>query len=105
MVNIFLLFVRLFSSFISNTSTVSINFRANLDAQNAGNDISGLQISNIFWGTMPPDPPPIHTWYVGHMAFGHCCPPLNNILYHKRVPFQKRTPHPPTRHSLKKARI
>ena len=34
---------------------VSINFRANLDAQNAGNCISGLQISNIFCGTMPPD--------------------------------------------------
>jgi hypothetical protein len=58
MVNIFLLFVRLFSSFISNTSIVSINFSANLDAQNAGNGISELQISNIFWETMPPDPPP-----------------------------------------------
>jgi hypothetical protein len=40
---------------------VSINFRANLDAQNAGNCISGLQISNIFWGS----------WYVGHMAIPH----------------------------------
>jgi hypothetical protein len=28
-----------FPSFISNTSIVSINFRANLDAQNAGNYI------------------------------------------------------------------
>jgi hypothetical protein len=37
--------------------TVSINFRANLDAQNAGNCISGLQISNIFCASMPP-----HTW-------------------------------------------
>jgi hypothetical protein len=36
---------------------VSTNFRANLDAQNAGNCISGLQISNIFWRSMPPDPP------------------------------------------------
>jgi E3 ubiquitin-protein ligase DOA10 len=50
MVNIFLLFVYLFPSFISNTSIVSIHFRANLDAQNAGNGISGLQISNIFSG-------------------------------------------------------
>ena len=33
---------------------VSINFRANLDAQNAGYCISGLQISNIFWGSMNP---------------------------------------------------
>ena len=45
-----------FHSFISNTTIVSINFRANLDAQNAyaGNGISLLQISNIFWGSMPP---------------------------------------------------
>jgi hypothetical protein len=25
-------------------------------APNAGNGILGLQISNIFWGRMPPDP-------------------------------------------------
>jgi hypothetical protein len=37
---------------------VSINFGVNLNAQNAGNGISVLQISNIFWGSMPPDPPP-----------------------------------------------
>jgi hypothetical protein len=36
---------------ISNTSIVSINFRANLFAQNAGNGISGLQISKTFWGS------------------------------------------------------
>jgi hypothetical protein len=41
---------------------VSINFR---------NCISGLQISNIFWGSMPPDPLGIHEWYVGHMAIPH----------------------------------
>jgi hypothetical protein len=34
---------------------VSINFRANLDAQNAGNCISGLQIS--FSGDYAPRPP------------------------------------------------
>ena len=50
---------------------VSINFRANLDAQNAGNCISGLQISNIFCGTMRPDPLGIHAWYVSHMAIPH----------------------------------
>jgi hypothetical protein len=43
----FYFFVRFFPSFISNASIVSINFRANLDAQNAGNGISGLQISKI----------------------------------------------------------
>ena len=41
---IFLFFVRFFPSFISNASIVTIHFRANLDAQNAGNGISGLQI-------------------------------------------------------------
>jgi hypothetical protein len=50
----FLLFVRFFPLFISNTSFVSINFGANLDAQNAGNYISGIQISKIFWGSTPP---------------------------------------------------
>ena len=57
--------MRFFPSFISNTSIVSINFGANLDAQNAGNGISVLQISKIFWGSTLPDPP-IHAWYVGH---------------------------------------
>jgi hypothetical protein len=33
----FFTFCAVFPSFISNTSFVSINFRANLDAQNAGN--------------------------------------------------------------------
>ena len=45
MVNIFL------NLFVSNTSIVSINVRANLDAQNAGNCITGLQILNIFCGS------------------------------------------------------
>jgi hypothetical protein len=40
---------------------VSINFRQNLDAQNAGNCISGLQISKIFCGTR----------YVSQMAIPH----------------------------------
>ena len=64
--------MRFFPSFISNTSIVSINFRGNLDAQNAANWISGLQISKIFCGSKPPDPP-IHAWYVGHT---HGLPPL-----------------------------
>ena len=47
MVNIFLTFCAFFPSFISNTSIVSINFGANLDAQNAGNGIPVLQISKM----------------------------------------------------------
>ena len=54
---------------------VSINFRANLDAQNAGNCISGLQISNIFWGSMPPDP----------------------TIISQKGPVSKNAPPPPTR--------
>jgi hypothetical protein len=42
MVNIFLTFCAFFPSSISNTSIVSINFAANLDAQDAGNGISVL---------------------------------------------------------------
>ena len=33
------------------------NFKINLDAQNAGNGISRLQISKISRGRIPPDPP------------------------------------------------
>jgi hypothetical protein len=54
----FFTFCAFFPSFISNTSIVSINFRANLDAQIAGNGISVLQISKFFWGST--DPSPIH---------------------------------------------
>ena len=70
--------------------TVSINFRANLDAQNAGNCISGLQISNIFWGSMPPDPPrdscvvcrphgypPLIYDFTERSLFKKCSPPSN----------------------------
>ena len=53
-VNNFFIFCAFFPSFISDTSILSINFRANLHAQNAGNGISRLQISKIFWGSMPP---------------------------------------------------
>jgi hypothetical protein len=59
------IFSAFFPCFISNTSIVSINFIANLDAQNTGNGIFRLLISNVFWGSMSADPP-IHVWYVGH---------------------------------------
>jgi hypothetical protein len=55
MMVIFFTFCAFLHLFISNTSIVRINFGANLDAQNAGNDISGIQISKI-WVYWP------HTW-------------------------------------------
>jgi hypothetical protein len=67
MVNLifFFTFCAFFPSFISNTTIVSINFRANLGAQNAGNGISVLQISIIAGGVHP------HTR-------DHCYPPLRS---------------------------
>ena len=89
----FLTFCAFFHSFISNTTIVSRNFGANLDAQNAGNAISVLQISKIFLGEYTPRQTPIHAWYVGHTR---CLQPLlspSNILFHRKVPFQKMPPH------------
>ena len=83
---------------MSNTSIVSINFRANLDAQNAGNDISGIQISNF---CTPPDPPN-HAWYIGHTRGLQPLLSPSNILSHRKVPFQK---IPPTGKYLKKALV
>ena len=86
-------FCAFFPLFISNTSIVSINFGANLDAQNAGKDISGIQISKNFWGSTPPDLPLpfMRGILVTHVAFSHCYPP-SNILSHRKVPFQKMPP-------------
>jgi hypothetical protein len=95
MVNFFSTFCAFFLLFISNTSIVRINFGANLDAQNAGNDISGIQISKIFWGA----------WFMRgilatHVAFSHCYPPL--LYYLTERSLFKKCP-PPTGKSLKKA--
>jgi hypothetical protein len=105
-------FCAFFPLFISNTSIVSINFGANLDAQNAGKDIYGIQISKIFWGSTPPDlPPPIHAWYIGHTRGLQpllsqprsqalvAIPPLIYYLTERSL-FKK---CPPTGKSLKKA--
>jgi hypothetical protein len=73
---------------------VRITFGANLDAQNAGNDISGIQISNI-----PPDPSFMRGILATHVAFGHCYPPLIYYLTERSL-FKK---CPPTGKSLKKA--
>ena len=101
MINDGLTFCAFFPLFISNTSIVSINFGANLDAHNAGNDISGIQISNNFWGTTPPDPPFMRGILSTHVAFSHCYPPL--IYYLTERSLFKKSPPPPTGISLKKA--
>jgi hypothetical protein len=84
----FLCIFLFFPFFISNTSRVSINFGANLDAQNAGNDIFGIQISKIFWGQTPP----IHACYIGHTRGLQPLLSPSNILSHRKVPFQKIPP-------------
>jgi hypothetical protein len=84
----FFTFCAFFPLFFSNTSIVSINFGANLDAQNAGNDISGIQIS-IMRGIL-----------ATHVAFSNCYPPLIYYLTERSL-FQKCPP--PTGKSLKKA--
>ena len=48
--------VALFLIFARNTSTVRTKLTNKRSAQNAGNGISRLQISKMFWGRMPPDP-------------------------------------------------
>ena len=78
---------------------VSINFRANLDAQNSGNCISGLQISNIFWGSMPPDPPRDSCV----ICRPHGYPPL--VYYLTERSLFKKCSLPSTEKSLKKALI
>ena len=99
MVNFFSTFCAFFLLFISNTSIVRINFGANLDAQNAGNDISGIQISKMFWGSTPPDPPRFMRGILAtHVAFSHCYPPIYYLT--ERSLFKK---CPPTGKSLKKA--
>jgi hypothetical protein len=99
MMVIFFTFCAFFPLFISNTSIVSINFGANLDAQNAGNDISGIQISKIFWGSTPPDPPFMRGILATHVAFCHCYLTLIYYLTERSL-FKK---CPPTGKSLKKA--
>jgi uncharacterized membrane protein YqaE (UPF0057 family) len=88
MVNIFLTFCGFVPSFISNTNIVSINFGENLEAQNAGNGISVLQNSKIFWGSTPPDPPFMRSWYVGHTRGLQQLLSPCNILSPRKVPLK-----------------
>jgi hypothetical protein len=96
---IFFLTFCAFFPFISNTNIVSINFGANLDAQNAGNAISVLQISQILLGEYTPKPPFMRGMLATHVAFSHCYPPL--IYYFTERSLFKKCP--PTGKSLKKA--
>jgi hypothetical protein len=86
-------------------SIVSIDFRANLDAQNAGNGISELQISNIFWGNILPDPLFMRGMLATHVAFGqcNCYPPLIYYLTERSLFKKCHPPLPPMGKSLKKA--
>ena len=89
----FFTFWAFFPLFISNTSIVRINFGANLDAQNAENDISGIQISKIFWGSTPPDPSPHSCVVYWLQTWPSAIATPSNILSHRKVPFQKMPPH------------
>jgi hypothetical protein len=62
----------------------------------------GIQISKIFWGSTPPEDPPIHAWYIGHTLGRQPLLSPSNILSHRKVPFQKMPPPPPQRKKLKK---
>jgi hypothetical protein len=101
-VNNFLFSVRFFLllfqiQVITCNKLVSINFRANLDARNSGNTgngIFGLQISKLFWVSLPPDPP-IHARYVGHTRGLRPLPSPSDIVSHRKVPFQPPPPPPP----------
>ena len=97
----FLTFCAFFPSFISNTCIVSINFGANLDAQNAGNGIPVLQISKIFCGSTPQTPHSCVGMLATHVTFSHCYPPLIYYLTERSL-FKK---CPPTGKFLKKALI
>jgi hypothetical protein len=74
-----------------------------LDAQNAGNDISGIQIFKTFLEEYSPRPPlPFMRGILAtHVAFSYCYPPLIYYLTERSL-FKKCTP---TGKSLKKALI
>jgi hypothetical protein len=63
-----------------------------LDAQNAGNDISGFKFQKFSGGILP-QTPPIHAWYIGHTRGLQPLLSPSNILSHRKVPFQKMPPH------------
>jgi hypothetical protein len=95
----FFTFCAFFSFFYLKYKMVSINFRAKLGSQNAGNGISVLQISKCS-GEYTPDPPPFMRGILAtHVAFSYCYPPLIYYLTERSL-FKKCLP---TGKSLKKA--
>jgi hypothetical protein len=105
MVNILFhfLIVHFFPSFISNTSMVSINFRANLDLRMQEMAFPCFKFQNpdppFISKSRPPDPPFMRGILATHVAFSHCYPPLIYYLTERSL-FKK---CPPTGKSLKKA--
>ena len=81
-----------FPSFISNTSMVSINFRAKLDLRMQEMAFPCFKFQN-FLGEYTPRPPPIHAWYIGHTRGLQPFLSPSDILSHRKVPFQKMPPH------------
>jgi hypothetical protein len=71
-----------------------------LDAQNAGNDISGIQKCSR--GVLPQTPPFMRGILATHVAFSHCYPPLIYYLTERSL-FKKCPPPPHTGKSLEKA--
>ena len=59
-----------------------------------------FKFQKFSWGVHPQTP--IHTWYVGHTRGLQPLLSPSNILFHRKVPFQK---IPPTGKSLKKALV
>jgi hypothetical protein len=93
---LFFTFCAFFPLFILNTSIVSINFGANLDAQNAGNDISRDSNFKNFLGehsSRRPPPPFMRGILATHLAVSHCYPPL--IYYLTERSLFKKCHHPP----------
>jgi hypothetical protein len=64
-----------------------------LNAQNAGNDISVLQISKNFWGVCPRPPLFMRGMSATHVAFSRSYPPLIYYLTERSL-FKKCAPPP-----------
>jgi hypothetical protein len=69
-----------FPSFISNTNIVSINFSANLDAQNAGNGSFKFQTFSGGVVCRPHGYPPLINYLTERSLFKKCPPPHGKIL-------------------------
>jgi hypothetical protein len=88
----FFTFCAFFPSFISNTSMVRINCRANLDLRMQEMAFPCFKFQN-FLGEYT-SRPPIHAWYIGHTRGLQLLLSPSDILSHRKVPFQKLPPPP-----------